>query len=96
MLRCKCLDRGLCADRCKDRCDEISVMSSEYACAGVAVFGCDVEFEHGWNYNGRDQRIATDRRIYVGKNHPIAKLARFMMRLSDRASAHRNWFGRMK
>ena len=52
------LNRCLRANGCEDRCDEITVRCGENPRAGTVVPGCDVEFEHGWNYNGRDRRLA--------------------------------------
>jgi hypothetical protein len=33
------------------------VRCSENPRTGTVVPGCNAEFEHGWNYNGRDWRL---------------------------------------
>lgn len=48
----ECFYGGLRADGRKDRCDEVAVRRGENPRAGAVVFGCDLELEHGSDYNG--------------------------------------------
>ena len=85
MLRGKGLDRCLCADRCKNRCDEIAMRGSEDSSAGAVVFRSYPEFEHAviirggeinWkSTNGTIVRLETLRN-HCNPGERIASLAR--------------------
>lgn len=55
VFRRESFDRCLCAHRCKDRCDEVTMRCGKYPCAGAVVFGCNVEFKHGRDYKWKPQ-----------------------------------------
>ena len=51
------LDRCLRANRREDGREKVAVRCSENPRAGAVVFGCDGEFEHERDYNGREWRL---------------------------------------
>jgi hypothetical protein len=75
MLRGQGLDRCLRTHRGKDRRDEVTMRGGKNPCAGAVVFGCDVEFEHAGNYNGRARRLEIrDERFMSAETSPVQNL----------------------